>query len=211
MLGIDDLLEAEARPSSPADSASAWRWAGRSSASRRRSCWTSRCRTWTRSSACRCARELKRLHQRLGITTIYVTHDQVEAMTLGDRDRGDVGRRAPAARRRRRTSTTGPTNLFVAGFIGSPPMNLLRGTARRGGGSRPATWSFERAGVPDGDVVAGRAAGAPACPRSTACRRIEFEVDVVEPLGDEVIVHGTVSRPGRHGRDVRRGGTSNTW
>ena len=50
--------------------------------------------------------ELKKLHQRLGITTIYVTHDQVEAMTLGDRIAVLSGRTAPADRARRRTSTT---------------------------------------------------------------------------------------------------------
>ena len=73
------------RGSSPAASASGSPWAGRSSASRRRSSWTSRCRTSTRSCACRCAPRSSALQQRLGTTTIYVTHDQVEAMTMGDR------------------------------------------------------------------------------------------------------------------------------
>src|SRR5216110_1297276 len=75
--------------------------------------------------------ELKRIHQRLGITTIYVTHDQVEAMTLGDRivvmSNGRVQQiGAPQDVYRR------PQNLFVAGFIGSPPMNLLRGRCADG-------------------------------------------------------------------------------
>ena len=74
--------------------------------------------------------DLKRLHQRLGITTIYVTHDQVEAMTLGDRvavmSNGVLQQLgAPQDVYDR------PANLFVAGFIGSPPMNLLRAEARR--------------------------------------------------------------------------------
>ena len=97
--------------------------------------------------------ELKRIHQRLGITTIYVTHDQVEAMTLGDRivvmSAGEVqqiGRPQEVYRR--------PANLFVAGFIGSPPMNLLRGTAREGR-VRAGDLEFPKAGVPDGDVVVG--------------------------------------------------------
>src|SRR5947207_6699 len=75
--------------------------------------------------------ELKRIHQRLGITTIYVTHDQVEAMTLADRivvmSAGrlqQIGRPQEVYRR--------PKNLFVAGFIGSPPMNLLRGRCADG-------------------------------------------------------------------------------
>src|SRR5213594_3674097 len=75
--------------------------------------------------------ELKRIHQRLGITTIYVTHDQVEAMTLGDRivvmSNGrvqQIGRPQEVYRH--------PANLFVAGFIGSPPMNLIRATVSGG-------------------------------------------------------------------------------
>ena len=70
--------------------------------------------------------ELTRLHQRFGITTLYVTHDQVEAMTLGQRiavlDRGQL----------QQVGTPdevygNPRNIFVAGFIGSPAMNLARG------------------------------------------------------------------------------------
>jgi ABC-type sugar transport system ATPase subunit len=70
--------------------------------------------------------EIAALHQRLGTTMIYVTHDQVEAMTLGERivimDAGVVQQAdKPLAIYRR------PANRFVAGFIGSPPMNFLRG------------------------------------------------------------------------------------
>ena len=71
--------------------------------------------------------EIKELHRRLGTTTIYVTHDQAEAMSLGDRiavlSEGAVQQVAePLALYR------SPANLFVAGFIGSPPMNLFPGT-----------------------------------------------------------------------------------
>jgi multiple sugar transport system ATP-binding protein len=70
--------------------------------------------------------ELLSLHRRLGITTIYVTHDQTEAMTLGDRvlvlDRG-VAQQLDTPQRLYRN----PANTFVATFIGSPSMNLLRG------------------------------------------------------------------------------------
>jgi multiple sugar transport system ATP-binding protein len=69
--------------------------------------------------------ELRGLHQRLGITTLYVTHDQVEAMTLGDRVavlRDGVLQQVGTPIELFRS----PANLFVAGFIGSPPMNLLR-------------------------------------------------------------------------------------
>jgi multiple sugar transport system ATP-binding protein len=70
--------------------------------------------------------ELVRLHRRLGVTTIYVTHDQTEAMTLGQRvmvlNRGKIQQVAPP-----RELYAHPVNSFVAGFIGSPPMNFLRG------------------------------------------------------------------------------------
>jgi multiple sugar transport system ATP-binding protein len=74
--------------------------------------------------------ELKELHQRLRTTSIYVTHDQIEAMTMGDqivvmRDGRVEQAGAPLDLYDR------PDNLFVAGFIGSPAMNFLRGTLRR--------------------------------------------------------------------------------
>ena len=70
------------RPSSRAGSASAWRWAGRSCATRASSCSTSRCRTSTRSCACTCAPRSPSCSARSRATTIFVTHDQVEAMTM---------------------------------------------------------------------------------------------------------------------------------
>jgi multiple sugar transport system ATP-binding protein len=71
-------------------------------------------------------REIARLHQQLGTTMIYVTHDQIEAMTLGDRivvlSRGEMQQMdTPTALYQR------PRNTFVAGFIGTPPMNLFDG------------------------------------------------------------------------------------
>ena len=75
--------------------------------------------------------ELARLHDRLGTTTVYVTHDQVEAMTLGDRVAvlrdGTIQQcDTPEA------LFESPANLFVAAFMGSPPMNLVQGEARGG-------------------------------------------------------------------------------
>jgi multiple sugar transport system ATP-binding protein len=77
--------------------------------------------------------QLSRLHERLGITTVYVTHDQVEAMTLGDRVavlRGGVLQQCdtPQALFER------PANLFVASFIGSPAMNLFEARLERKNG-----------------------------------------------------------------------------
>jgi multiple sugar transport system ATP-binding protein len=70
--------------------------------------------------------ELVKLHQNLGVTTIYVTHDQTEAMTLGERvtvlDRGVIQQVA-----RPQDLYAYPANMFVASFIGSPPMNFVKG------------------------------------------------------------------------------------
>ena len=74
-----------ARRSSRAASGSVSRSAARWCASRRRSCWTSRCPISIRRFARRHARSCARLHRRLGVTVVYVTHDQEEAMTLGGR------------------------------------------------------------------------------------------------------------------------------
>jgi multiple sugar transport system ATP-binding protein len=80
--------------------------------------------------------EISRLQRRLGITTVYVTHDQTEAMTLGDRvcvlRKGKIQQVASP-----RELYEQPVNLFVAGFIGSPPMNFLPATLE--GGNRLST------------------------------------------------------------------------
>jgi multiple sugar transport system ATP-binding protein len=76
--------------------------------------------------------EIEALQKRLGVTTVYVTHDQVEAMTMGDR----VAVLRAGELQQADTPTNvydRPANLFVAGFIGSPPMNLARGTIEPGG------------------------------------------------------------------------------
>jgi ABC-type sugar transport system ATPase subunit len=134
--------------------------------------------------------ELKRIHQRLGITTIYVTHDQVEAMTLGDRivvmSNGrvqQIGKPQDVYRR--------PKNLFVAGFIGSPPMNLLRGHCTDGRirlGELELPWSG-----PDAAEVAVGLRPEDLRPTQDGGPSLEFVVDVVEPLGNEVVVHGTTA------------------
>jgi sn-glycerol 3-phosphate transport system ATP-binding protein len=134
--------------------------------------------------------ELKRIHHRLGITTIYVTHDQVEAMTLGDRivvmSAGEVqqiGRPQEVYRH--------PANIFVAGFIGSPPMNLLRGSVREGR-VQAGDLEFARGDVPDGDVVVGVRPEALSV-ANDGMPSFDFTVDVVEPLGDEAVIHGTTA------------------
>ena len=134
--------------------------------------------------------ELKRLHARLGITTIYVTHDQVEAMTLGDRlaviSDGKLQQLGDP-----QEVYDHPANVFVAGFIGSPPMNLLRGRAVDG---RLAAGDFvvERPDLPDGDLIVGIRPEA-LIPTDGAGPSLDFDVAVVEPLGNELIVHGSVT------------------
>ena len=91
--------------------------------------------------------ELKKLHQNLGVTIVYVTHDQIEAMTLATKVvvmRGGAVQQVAAPQE----IYDRPANLFVAGFIGSPSMNLVRGVLEQDGGrafvriSRP----------PEGDI-----------------------------------------------------------
>jgi multiple sugar transport system ATP-binding protein len=153
-------------------------------------------------------RELKQLHQRLETTMIFVTHDQVEALTLGQRiavmDRGALQQLGSPADVYDR-----PRNQFVAGFIGTPPMNFVTGRLIQSNGSwslRHAAASISLAGVPDGieptDAlarIAGRqvtlgvrpedvslAGGAPA--DSAPPGSLAGRVTLVEPLGDATVV-----------------------
>jgi multiple sugar transport system ATP-binding protein len=138
--------------------------------------------------------ELKRLHDRIGVTTIYVTHDQVEAITLGERiavlSDGVLQQVGPPQEVYDR-----PANVFVAGFIGSPPMNLLRGTASHGLVS-VGDVRLEVPWAPGGEVLVGiRPEGLRPVGAEHAGPVFEVCVDVVEPLGDEVLVHGWVAAP----------------
>ena len=136
--------------------------------------------------------ELKRLQGRLGVTTIYVTHDQVEAITLGERIAvlsdgvlQQIGRPQDVY--------DDPDNVFVASFIGSPPMNLLKGRAMSGRVS-VGDLEFDHAQAPNGDVLVGiRPEGLRPVGRDHPGPGFEFRVEVVEPLGDEVLVHGSVA------------------
>jgi len=102
--------------------------------------------------------EIKALHQRLKTTTVYVTHDQIEAMTMADRivvmHDGIVEQIGTPLELYDR-----PDNLFVAQFIGSPSMNVIEGTVRRSGGecwveAQGARWPVPAAtAVPDGQPV----------------------------------------------------------
>lgn len=124
--------------------------------------------------------EIRRLHEELKVTTIYVTHDQTEAMTLGDRlgvlHQGriqQIGRPHDIYAR--------PANLFVAGFIGYPPMNLLR--AR-----------LEAGGVQAGPLRFTRSPGAPPADReeivTAGVRPEDITVEPSERLGDDHAASG---------------------
>src|SRR5258706_7931949 len=144
--------------------------------------------------------ELVELQQRLAVTTVYVTHDQVEAMTMGDRVAvlrdGDLQQVDSPA-----TLYHAPANLFVAGFIGSPAMNLLpvaaSGPLRIAGadlgiaddlGGERATVGFRPETVVVGDgPIAGR-------------------IRIVEDLGSEVFVHLVIEHEGDEHRIVAKAG-----
>ncbi len=134
--------------------------------------------------------EIKELHQRLKTTTVYVTHDQIEAMTMADKivvmHEGIVEQIGVPLELYDR-----PDNLFVAGFIGSPAMNLLPGTIRANGGA-----GFEGPGgvrLPLDEALAafdGRPVVYGIRPEHfmLADDGIEAEVQVVEPTGSELQV-----------------------
>ena len=153
--------------------------------------------------------EISRLQHTLGVTTVYVTHDQVEAMTMGDRvavmSRGQLMQVASP-----QDLYDNPDNLFVAGFIGSPSMNLLEVTFHRVGDGGQLTVGGQTIAVPaaalaarpalsgyDGQKLAvgirpehtEDAAVAPGGPELVGT------VDVHEGLGSEVILHITLDAP----------------
>ena len=132
ILNLEPYL-ARFRASCPAGSGSASRWGARSCATRRCSCSTSRCRISTPSCVSRCAPRSRRCTSGCKTTTVYVTHDQVEAMTMADRivvmHDGRIEQIGTPLELYDR-----PDNLFVAQFIGSPAMNIVSGTVRRANG-----------------------------------------------------------------------------
>jgi multiple sugar transport system ATP-binding protein len=137
--------------------------------------------------------ELARLHLRLKATMVYVTHDQVEAMTLGTRvavmHEGALQQVAPPM-----TLYREPANLFVAGFIGSPGMNFVRGRVRRANssvfeGSSLSLPLTTRDGEGAGDVVLGVRPQALSIAPSGDDAPWRGAVFLVEALGSEQIVH----------------------
>ncbi|MEM8793692.1 MAG: sn-glycerol-3-phosphate import ATP-binding protein UgpC [Pseudomonadota bacterium] len=132
--------------------------------------------------------EIRKLQQRLGVTSIYVTHDQVEAMTLGDRlmvlNGGYVEQFGPPTELYER-----PASIFVAGFIGSPAMNLLDVTVGDGG----ATLSTG-ALVPLETAYRGKAILGirPEHMRPAPDGPFRLSVGMLEKLGANTLVHGAL-------------------
>ncbi|MER8920371.1 sn-glycerol-3-phosphate ABC transporter ATP-binding protein UgpC [Mesorhizobium sp. M0317] len=132
--------------------------------------------------------EIKALHQRLGTTTIYVTHDQIEAMTMADKivvlHDGLVEQiGAPLDLYDR------PANLFVAGFIGSPAMNFIRGHVEEGvfrsagGLILPLPEGIDLTNIPGGDLIYGIR---PEHIRATTAKGIPGTIVLLEATGSEI-------------------------
>jgi len=135
--------------------------------------------------------EIKALHQRLKTTTVYVTHDQVEAMTMADRivvmHDGRIEQiGAPL------DLYDHPDNLFVAQFIGSPAMNIVNGKIKRSNGTAcvdmgdGVQWPLQQSPGSDGQSVAyGIRPGDLSLTSATAADAVLGEIVVVEPTGSE--------------------------
>jgi len=136
--------------------------------------------------------EIKELHQRLTTTTVYVTHDQIEAMTMADKivvmRSGVVGASRPTLELYDK-----PANLFVAGFIGSPAMNFLKGKIEANATATFVTESGVRVPLHDAPVASdGMLAVLGIRPEHfvlDAARGAPAEIIVVEPTGAETQVN----------------------
>src|SRR5579885_3647282 len=144
--------------------------------------------------------ELKKLHERLGTTAIYVTHDQVEAMTLGDRvvvmKDGIVQQMGEPLE-----LYNTPANRFVAGFIGSPAMNFADVSLSDAGNRAVAEAPGLKIVLPDAIAARARAKGSRkatlgirpedihvAGPNDSADHCFDTSVEVVEQLGSEILL-----------------------
>ena len=148
--------------------------------------------------------EISRLHNRLQTTMIYVTHDQVEAMSMGDRIvviKDGIIQQADTPL----TIYNKPANRFVAGFIGSPTMNFIEGQLSTTSGyvfedlsgylklplkDRP----YERLQrLPQGGLTLGiRPESITSKPQNDSCQKVTVNIDVTEPIGNEIFLYFTV-------------------
>lgn len=142
--------------------------------------------------------EIKRLHKRLGATSVYVTHDQVEAMTLADRivvmNDGYIEQIGTPME-----LFMNPANMFVASFIGSPPMNQMPGNIKKAVDGLQATVNDITINLPDDiDVEDGQPVVIGIRPEhltlhaGNEASALPISLELVEPLGSEALLHATV-------------------
>jgi multiple sugar transport system ATP-binding protein len=159
--------------------------------------------------------EIAGIQQRLGVTTIYVTHDQVEAMTMGDRvavmRKGELQQVATP-----QDLYDTPVNLFVGGFIGSPAMNMLEATIERSNGGFIANLGNQKLALDDRpglpayegrDVIVGirpeDLEDAAQAHDGHESRRLRGRVELREALGSEIMVHMAVDARAAQTEDVQ--------
>jgi ABC-type sugar transport system ATPase subunit len=140
--------------------------------------------------------EIKRLHQKIGRTTVYVTHDQIEAMTLATKivilNKGTIQQTGTPA-----DIYHNPANLFVANFIGSPPIALLKGTMGQKGGFVPLNSNITIP-IPKNTVSSAKESlllgiRPEHITLAKQAKGIQARVDLVEPTGPEDILTLTVA------------------
>jgi multiple sugar transport system ATP-binding protein len=164
--------------------------------------------------------EIAKLQHDLGVTTIYVTHDQVEAMTMGNRvavmRKGELQQVATP-----QELYDHPVNLFVGGFIGSPAMNMVEAKLSRQNGSFVVAAGPETLTL-DAEALAGRPAlesyvgrdvilgirpehleDAALAPDTPPDRRLNGKVELTEALGSEIMVHFSIAATPATTEDVR--------
>ena len=139
--------------------------------------------------------EIKRLHNRLGATSVYVTHDQVEAMTLADRivvmKDGRIEQIGTPM-----DLFNNPTNTFVAGFLGSPPMNQLKGKLNQGSVTIDTTEIQLEQNYKNQvgrEVILGIRPEHVTYKPGNNTSELPITLDLVEPLGSEALLHARVA------------------
>ncbi len=142
--------------------------------------------------------EIKRLHKRLGVTSIYVTHDQVEAMTLADRivvmNDGYIEQIGTPME-----LFMNPANTFVASFIGSPPMNQMPAEITSSSTGLQAKVDNVTFDLPDGvnaeqgqSVIVGVRPEHLSVSNGARSSTVPITLDLVEPLGSEALLHASI-------------------
>ncbi|NVM45305.1 MAG: ABC transporter ATP-binding protein [Candidatus Lokiarchaeota archaeon] len=142
--------------------------------------------------------ELKRLHKKLGITFIYVTHDQIEALSMGTTiailNNGKIEQVGEPD-----VIYNSPKNLFVAGFIGSPPMNMLDGSLKKENGSLHLDLGFTDYKLPNDmqklnegkykEIILGIRPEDVLISKEAVNKSFRATIDIIEPMGREIEIH----------------------